>query len=311
MTITAAQVKELRDLTGAGMMDAKKALTETDGDMEKAQELLRQKGIATAEKKSGRTAADGQIVAQVSDDGKSGAMIEVNCETDFVARGDQFQALAGNLVAQVLADLPTSLEGFLSSTAASFPSGTVKDYITESIATIKENIGFRRFVTYSLSGNGAVKSYIHTGGRIGVLLKLTAEKAEAASSEAFQTLAKDITLHIASAAPEYVSRTEIPQSVIDQETRIEMGKEDIQNKPEEIREKIVVGRVNKLMGERVLLEQPFVKDPNMTIEQLVEAKSKELGDTIGVEAFTRYMLGEGIEKEETDFAAEVAAAAKA
>ena len=307
MTITAAQVKELRELTGAGMMDAKKALTDAEGDMEKAKEILRQKGVATAEKKSGRAAAEGLVEARIAADKKTGILVEVNCETDFVARGDAFKAMVDTVSAIVLDKAPADLEALMAMPSPQ-GGGTVQNYVTDQVGAIKENLTIRRFVRYERQGAGAVASYIHTGGKIGVLLEVAAQNDASTSKPEFQQLVKDLTLHIASASPEFVTRNEIPQSVIDEETRIEMGKEDLANKPVEIREKIVTGRVNKLMGERVLIEQPFVKDPSKTIEQLLADQSKALGDSFSVTRFTRFVLGEGIEKKQANFAEEVAAA---
>ena len=281
MTITAQMVKELRDKTGAGMMDAKKALVEVDGDMDKAMELLRQKGIASAEKKMGRIAAEGIVGSYVQDD--CGAMVEVNCETDFVAKNEEFKALTNNLAEFVAKSNPADVDALLASTCPQCGK-LISDIIKEKIASIGEKITFRRFVRYE----GNVATYIHNG-KIGVLLNTDKNDAE---------LMNDICLHIASNAPEFISREEIPQSVIDEETRIEMGKEDIQKKPEAIRGKIVEGRVNKLMASRVLLEQPFVKNPDITIQQLIEGK-------LTIKAFTRYTLGEGLEKRQDNFAEEV------
>lgn len=301
MTITATQVKDLREKTGAGMMDAKKALEESGGDMEKAAELLRQKGIATAEKKSGRAAADGLVEALIAADKKSGVLVEVNCETDFVAKGEAFQSTAQEVAKHINDKKPADVDTLRTD---------LKDFIFDKVATIKENISIRRFVRYERTQPGAVHAYIHTGGKIGVLVEFSATKAETVNNAEFLNLIKDTALQIASFAPEFVTRNDINQDVIDEETRIEMGKEDLQKKPPEIRAKIVEGRVNKLLGERVLAEQPFVKDPSKTVGELVAEKSKELGDTLAIERFTRYVLGEGIEKKETNFAEEVAAAAR-
>ncbi len=281
MAITAQMVKELREKTGAGMMDCKKALTETDGDMEKAMEALRQKGIASAEKKMGRIAAEG-LIASFVDDNK-GAMVEVNCETDFVAKNEEFKELTQCLAKAVAEKNPADTDAFLASTCEKCGKA-VSEVIKEKIASIGEKITFRRFVRYE--GNTA--SYVHNG-KIGVLLQTDKKDAE---------LMNDICLHIASNAPEFISRNEIPQSVIDHETEIEMGKEDLQKKPEAIRAKIVEGRVNKLMAGKCLLEQPFVKNPDITIGQLIEGK-------LSITAFTRYMLGEGLEKRQDNFAEEV------
>ena len=281
MNITAQMVKELRDKTGAGMMDAKKALVEVDGDMDKAMEILRQKGIASADKKMGRIAAEGLVGSYVSDN--VGAIVEVNCETDFVAKNEEFKELT-NCLAQAVAETnPADVDAFVASTCPKCGK-TIEDVIKEKIASIGEKITFRRFVRYE----GAVATYIHNG-KIGVLLNTDKKDDE---------LMNDICLHIASNAPEFVSREEIPQAVIDEETRIEMGKEDLQSKPEAIRAKIVEGRVNKLMASRVLLEQPFVKNPDVTIQQLIEGK-------LTIKAFTRLVLGEGLEKRQENFADEV------
>ena len=274
MNITATMVKELRDKTGAGMMDAKKALVEVDGDMEKAMEVLRQKGMASADKKMGRIAAEGRVGSFVSD--SCGAMIEVNCETDFVAKNAEFIELTNGLAQLVAEANPVDVDALLA-TVCPKSGKPVADLI-------KEKIAFRRFVRYE----GNVATYIHNG-KIGVLLETDAKD---------EVLAKDICLHIASSAPEFVSRKDIPASVIEEETRIEMGKEDLAKKPEQIRAKIVEGRVNKLMAQRCLVEQPFVKNPEQTIEQLISGK-------FNIVKFDRYVLGEGLEKRNDNFADEV------
>ena len=286
MNITAQMVKELRDKTGAGMMDAKKALVEVDGDMEKATEFLRQKGMASAEKKMGRIAAEGRVDSFVEANG--GAMVEVNCETDFVAKNDEFKTLVANMAKHVEELKPADVDALLATTCPSCDK-LIGEALKEKIASIGEKITVRRFVRYE----GPVATYIHNG-KIGVLLSTDKED---------QDLMNDICLHIASSAPKFVSREEIPQSEIDEETRIEMGKEDLLKKPENIRAKIVEGRVNKLMAERCLLEQPFVKDPSQTIAQLIEGK-------LTINAFTRYELGEGLEKRQDNFAEEVMAQVK-
>ncbi len=281
MNITAQMVKELRDKTGAGMMDVKKALVETDGDMDKAMEILRQKGMASADKKMGRIAAEGLIASSIQDN--CGAMIEVNCETDFVAKNEEFKKLSANLAEFVAKSNPADVDAFLASTCPECGK-VISDIIKEKIASIGEKITFRRFVRYE--GNTA--SYVHNG-KIGVLIETDKKDEE---------LMNDICLHIASSAPEFISRAEIPQSVIDHETEVEMGKEDLLKKPEAIRAKIVEGRVNKLMASRVLLEQPFIKNPDVTVGQLIEGK-------LTVKAFSRFVLGEGLEKRQENFADEV------
>ncbi|MBP3821374.1 elongation factor Ts [bacterium] len=281
MTITAQMVKELRDKTGAGMMDAKKALVEAEGDMEKAQEVLRQKGIASADKKMGRIAAEGRVDSFIDENG--GAMIEVNCETDFVAKNEEFKALTAGLAKNVELQKPADVDALLGMTCKDCGK-VIADALKEKIASIGEKITVRRFVRYE----GAVATYIHNG-KIGVLLNTDTKNDE---------LANDLCLHIASCAPQFVTRDEIPQSVIEEETRIEMGKEDLLKKPEQIRGKIVEGRINKLMAERCLLDQAFVKDPSVTVGELIQGK-------LTVKAFTRYELGEGLEKRQDNFAEEV------
>ena len=282
MTITAQMVKELREKTGAGILDAKKALVENDGDMEKAMEFLRQKGIASADKKMGRIAAEGVVCTLIEDN--QGAIVEVNCETDFVAKNEEFKEFVNCLTKTILKTKPAYVETLLASKACCDNSKTVEDKIKEKIATIGEKITLRRFETYE----GNIATYVHNG-KIGVMLK-TSQKDDA--------LAKDICLHIASCAPQFITRDEIPQDVIDEETRIEMGKEDLAKKPENIRSKIVEGRVNKLMAQKCLVDQPFVKDPNQTISQLIEGK-------FDIIKFTRFELGEGLEKKQENFAQEV------
>ena len=281
MNITATMVKELREKTGAGMMDAKKALVEVDGDMEKAMELLRQKGMASADKKMGRIAAEGRVGSFVSS--TVGAMVEVNCETDFVAKNEEFIELTNNLAELVATANPADVDALLA-TVCPKCGKTVEEALKEKIASIGEKITVRRFVRYE--GNTA--TYIH-GGKIGVLLS---------TDSVDEVVAKDVCLHIASSAPEFVSRADIPASVIEEETRIEMGKEDIANKPEQIRAKIVEGRVNKLMAQKCLVEQPFVKNPDQTIEQYISGK-------FSIIKFDRFVLGEGLEKRQENFADEV------
>lgn len=287
MEIKASMVKELRDKTGAGMMDAKKALVEANGDMEKASEILRQKGIASADKKMGRIAAEGVVSTFIQD--KVGAMVEINCETDFVAKNEGFKEVANNIAKVIVEKNPIDVDA-LNKTAMA--DGTlVEDYIKAQIAKIGEKITIRRFVRYD--DNACVSTYVHNN-KIGVLLEVKSDNC----TDETKTIAKDICLHIASSAPEFVSRNEIPESVIAEEKRIEMGKEDLAKKPENIREKIVEGRINKLMASRCLLEQPFVKNPDETVQQLIEGK-------LSIVKFDRYVLGEGLEKRQDNFAEEV------
>lgn len=281
MNISAALVKELRDKTGAGFLDSKKALEQNDGDIEKAIEFLRQKGIASADKKMNRIAAEG-LVATYIENGV-GAIVEVNCETDFVAKNSDFKEFVENLAKHIVAVKPHTIDE-LNASVCQKCGRKVEDLVKEKIATIGEKISIRRFEILE----GDLASYVHNG-KIGVLLQAQGND---------ETMLKDICLHIASSAPEFVSRNEIPASVIEEEKRIEMGKEDLAKKPENIREKIVEGRVNKLMAQRCLLEQPFVKNPDQTIEALCAGK-------VELKKFIRWTLGEGLEKRQDNFAEEV------
>lgn len=279
MEITAQMVKELRDQTGAGMMDCKKALVESEGDMEKAQEVLRQKGISSAEKKMGRIAAEGLVASAI--EGNKGALVEVNCETDFVAKNEEFKALTSDIAKLAATSSATTVEELLE---AELNGEKLEEVIKSKIASIGEKITVRRFEKYE----GNLSTYIHNG-KIGVML---------VSDKADEVVGKDICLHIASSAPEFLQSSDIPQDVIAEEKRIEMGKEDLASKPENIREKIVEGRLHKLLAQRCLLEQPFVKDPSQTVKAYVEGKMSLI-------KFDRYVLGEGLEKRSENFADEV------
>ena len=279
MTITAQMVKELRDNTGAGMMDCKKALTESDGDMAKAAEFLRQKGISSAEKKMGRIAAEGLVASAI--EGDNGALVEVNCETDFVAKNEDFKALTADIAKLAATSSASNVEELL---ATDLNGSSLEEVIKEKISTIGEKITLRRFLKYE----GNLATYIHNG-KIGVMLVTDKKDDE---------IAKDICLHIASSAPEFLSSEDVPQSVRDEEKRIEMGKEDLQSKPENIREKIVEGRLHKILAQKCLLEQGFVKDPGVTVKEFIEGK-------FSIIKFDRYVLGEGLEKKEENFADEV------
>lgn len=283
MAITAAMVKELRDMTGAGMMDAKKALVETDGNIDKAVDLLREKGLAAAAKKAGRIAAEGVVQSYIHAGGRIGVLVEVNCETDFVAKNAEFKELCQNLAELVAEEKPADVDALLATTCKKCGK-KIEDVIKEKIASIGEKITIRRFVI--MEGHNA--TYIHNG-KIGVLLNTDKKDAE---------LMKDICLHIASCAPEFLSSEDIPAEVREEEKRIEMGKEDLAKKPENIREKIVEGRLHKILAQKCLLEQAFVKDPSQTVAQLIEGK-------LTINKFVRYTLGEGLEKRNENFADEV------
>ncbi|MEC4813950.1 MAG: translation elongation factor Ts [Scytonema sp. PMC 1069.18] len=306
--ISAKIVQELRQKTGAGMMDCKKALKETDGEIEKAIEWLRQKGIAKAEKGAGRIAAEGLVDNYIQPDGRVGVVIEVNCQTDFVARNEAFKALVQNLAKQ--AATADSVESLLSQPYIEDQSIKVEDVITQSIAQLGENMQVRRFAKFVLPEGtyGVVDSYIHTGGRVGVLVVLHCQKESVAENEQLQTLARNIAMQIA-ACPnvEYVNVDEIPDAIAQKEKEIEMGRDDLSNKPQNIKEKIVQGRIEKRLKEMTLLDQPYIRDQSITVEELLKQNAGQLGDTIQVTRFIRYILGEGIEKQESNFADEVAA----
>ncbi len=286
--VTAELVKQLREKTGAGMMDCKKVLTETDGDMEKAAELLRERGIAKAAKKSDRIAAEGLVAAYVTADKKVGAIVEVNAETDFVAKNAEFKSFVDDIACQVAEKNPANVEELLEQKYIKDESKTVKEVLTNKIATIGENMTIRRFVRFESAG--LVESYIHGEGKIAVLVNLAKGETE---------LAKDICMQIAAARPEYLSRNDVPESAVQKEMEILKAQAMNEGKPAEIAEKMVQGRIGKFYGEICLLEQEFVKDPSMKVEQLVKSKGAE------VTAFARFEKGEGIEKKEENFAEEV------
>lgn len=306
--ISAKLVQELRQKTGAGMMDCKKALKENEGDIEKSIEWLRQKGIASASKKSDRIAAEGLVETHIQPSGRVGVLIEVNCQTDFVARNEAFKALVKNLAEQ--AATADSVESLLTQPYLENQSITVDQFIKQTIAQLGENIQVRRFINFAIPEDkqGVVDSYIHTGGRVGVLVELNAETDAAAKNEEFQTLAKNAAMQVA-ACPnvEYVSIDEIPTEIAEKEKAIEMGRDDLANKPDNIKEKIVQGRIEKRLKEMTLLDQPFIRDQGISVEDLVKQVKGKVGEPIKVSRFVRYILGEGIEKQESNFAEEVAA----
>ena len=277
--ISASLVKELREETGVGMMECKRALVEAGGDKEKAVRILRERGLAVAGKKASRTAKDGQVAADITDGGRTGVMVEVNCETDFVARNAIFQDFMKKVVEKA-----RTVEGDLAT--------AMKDEVTAKIQEIGENIIVRRHVRYQVQGNGIVASYIHLGGKVGVLLEVGCEKAETAQKDLFKEVVKDVTLHIAACNPQYLNRTEVPEKVLASEK--EIYAKQVQGKPANIIEKIVAGKLDKFFQQICLLEQGFVKDPDQTVTELLNTKGKELGDTLAIRRFTRYQVGEEI-----------------
>ncbi|AKM18552.1 Elongation factor Ts [[Flavobacterium] thermophilum] len=287
MAITAQMVKELREKTGAGMMDCKKALTETNGDMEKAIDWLREKGIAKAAKKADRIAAEG--MTYVAAEGNTAVILEVNSETDFVAKNESFQTLVKELAAHLLKQKPASLDEALGQTMDN--GATVQDYINEAIAKIGEKITLRRFAVVNKADGETFGAYLHMGGRISVLTLLAGNASE--------EVAKDVAMHIAALHPKYVSREDVPQEEIAHEREVLKQQALNEGKPEKIVEKMVEGRLNKFYEDVCLLEQAFVKNPDVTVRQYVESN----GAT--VKQFIRYEVGEGLEKRQDNFAEEV------
>ncbi|TVQ57589.1 MAG: elongation factor Ts [Rhodobacteraceae bacterium] len=297
MAITAAMVKDLREKTGAGMMDAKKALTENDGDMEAAVDWLRAKGLAKAAKKSGRTAAEG--LAAVAVRGGVGVAVEVNSETDFVARNAEFQAMVSE-IAQVALDVTGDVEALK---AAPMHGKTVGDVVTEKVATIGENMAVRRFARLEAD---VVASYVHNAvapglGKIGVLVALKSTATEAA-----EAIGRQVAMHVAATAPASLSEADLDPALVEREKAVLTEQARESGKPDAVIEKMIVGRMNKYFQEVCLLKQAFVINPDHTVEQAVEAAAKEAGAPIVVTGFVRLAVGEGVEKEEEDFAAEVA-----
>ena len=301
--VTAAMVKELREQTGAGMMDVKSALTEADGNMEEATKILRKKGLAAAGKKAGRVTAEGAVTSYVSDD--IGVLVEVNCETDFVGRNENFRRFADD-VAKVIAQ--SKADSVKALNAEPWPGDaegqTVGQRVLAMIGAIKENIAIRRFVRYEAVPNAVLSSYIHAGGKIGVLVELVATSGE--KSARMNEIAKDVAMHIAAAEPRFIRRDEVTQKDLDTEREIARDAAAKSGKPENIVEKMVTGKMEKFYGEACLLEQPYIRNDKQTVSEYLAASAKESGCAYTVTRFTRYKLGEGIEKKSDDFAAEVA-----
>jgi elongation factor Ts len=287
--ITASLVNELRKKTNVGMMECKKALTETNGDIDAAVTYLRERGMMKAAAKADREATEGIIAARLSNDGKSGILIEVNCETDFVSRNDNYIAFVGEIADTLAASSAKTLEEAL---AVKIGDISVEDFIKAKTLELGENMRLRKFERFDLQDGGAIAQYIHMGGKVGVLLEVSATNGDTASKDAFRDLVKDITLHIAAAAPKGLSRDEITADIIEAEKNIYRVQLAAEGKPEAMIEKIVEGKIGKFFSEAVLLEQAFVKDPETTIKKLVETKGKEVGDTLVVKRFVRFGLGE-------------------
>lgn len=299
---TAKDVKDLREKTCCGMMDCKKALTEADGNMEKAIELLREKGLAAAAKKSGRIAAEGLVDAYVSADGKVGAVIEVNSETDFVAKNADFKAFVKTL-AQIVAEQNPADVAQLMELEYTGSGMKVEEMLREKILVIGENMNIRRFARYE----GSVVSYIHGEGRIGVLVDF---ETDVAGKDGFDTFAKDIAMQIAAAAPQYLTEEDVPAEVVEKEKEILTVQAMNEGKPEAIAQKMVAGRIKKFYKEVCLVDQQYVKDPDKDVKAYVEETAKALGGSIKIAKFARFEKGEGLEKREDNFADEVASMMK-
>ncbi len=302
MTISATLVKELREKTNAGMMDCKRALAESNGDFQAAVEWLRVKGLSSAAKKSDRVAAEGAVASFLNE--KVGVLVEINSETDFVARNDNFKALVKDMTEHVAGSPAT--ENLAEQAYLKNPSIKVSDYLKENIAKIGENIVLRRAARYEVAANSTVQTYIHGEGKIGVLIEITG----AASSSDTKALATDLCLHIAAMNPMAISSEQIPTDVVSKEREILKAKNLEAGKKADMVDKIVDGQIRKFLAENCLLDQAFVKNPDLKVSDYVSQTGKKVGSTLTVKRFVRFELGEGIEKKQTDFAAEVAAQTK-
>lgn len=299
MAFTANDVKDLREKTGCGMMDCKKALIESDGDMGKAMEYLREKGLAVAAKKAGRIAAEGMVYASVFENGV-GVSVEVNSETDFVAKNEGFQKFVADLAKVIALNNPSDVEAL---SACAYPDSalTVDAMLKEKILTIGENLKIRRFDRFD---NGVSVAYIHGGGRIGVLVEFDTD-ASMAKNDEFLAFGKDIAMQIAALNPQYLNRESVPEDVVKSEMDILMVQALNEGKPAQVAQKIVEGRINKFYQQSCLVEQEYVKDSDMKVKKYVEETGKKLGVSIKINRYSRFEKGEGIEKKVDDLAAEV------
>ncbi|MEG2124286.1 MAG: translation elongation factor Ts [Hydrogenoanaerobacterium sp.] len=304
MAFTAKDVQALRERTGCGMMDCKKTLTEADGDMEKAIELLREKGLAAAAKKAGRIAAEGMVTAYVDEAKKIGVVIEVNAETDFVAKNDKFKAFVDNCAKTVAEQNPADVEALLACKASGLDE-TIEEELREKILTIGENMKVRRFERYE----GDIVTYVHGEGRIGVMVLFDADAAVSAKAE-FKNMAKDVAMQIAAIAPAYLSEEAVPAEVIEKEKEIMLvqmqNDEKTKNKPAQVQEKMISGKIKKFFKENCLIDQAFIKNGDISVGQFVTDTAKELGGAVSIKSFVRFEKGEGLEKREDNFADEVA-----
>ena len=301
MAVTAQMVKELREMTGAGMMDCKKALVETDGDIEKAVEVLREKGLSKAAKKAGRIAAMGLVKTAFADGGTAAAIVEVNSETDFVAKNDEFIGFVEKLAQMALESDAADMESFMALPYDS-EDATVQDALTSKIAKIGENMSIRRFERFAQPGT-VYTGYIHNNGQIGVIVGMKT----AASSDEIATCAKDVAMQVASMSPKFLNESEVDPDWLENEKKIAREQLLNEGKKEELLDRIIPGKVKAILKEVCLVDQKFVKDSDITVEQYVKNCAAELGKDAELASMVRYEVGEGIEKKEEDFAAEVAA----
>jgi elongation factor Ts len=288
VSITTADIKQLRELTGAGILDCKKALQEANGDVDLAVDALRKKGLAAASKKASREANDGVVKAAVSDAGEAGAMIELNCETDFVARTGDFQTFADSLLCQVLTNSIKSVDDLLEAPFIENPAITVSAQLQETIAKLGENMKIRQIALFELGDDGMIDSYIHIGGRVGVLIQVSGGSADDAR---FAELVHDLALQVAAAAPRYITEDEIPSEQVEAEKNIYRAQIAEDKKPDNIKERIIEGKLRKWFSEITLMNQEFVKDSSLTVSKLLKQKSKELGSDLEIERFARFELG--------------------
>ena len=306
--ISAQLVKKLREQTGVGMMECKKALQEANGDMAEAEVILRKRGIAAATKKETRSTKQGLIASHISDDGKLGVLVEINCESDFVARNEDFQMLVADVAAHIAATKPkyVRLEEVTEAERAEFKvhealyeqkftkdsSATIGEMVKTKIAKLGENITVSRFQIFELSGTGVVGSYIHTGGQIGVLLEFAAAKASAVSSEDLKGLVRDVAMQIAAASPQFVNKEAVPGNLLQRERDIQRDRALNEGKPEKMVDKIAEGRMSKFYEEVCLLEQPFIRENTITVADLIRTVGSKLGDTLTVSRFVRFKVGD-------------------
>lgn len=310
MAITASMVKELREMTGVGMLDCKKALAETDGDMEKAVEYLREKGLAASEKKAGRIASEGVCLSYLSEDKSVGVVVEVNSETDFVAKNPVFREYVLQVAEHIASSQAADVDALLNEAWKFDTSMTVAEALSSKVAVIGENLKIRRFEKYTKDGAGTIVSYIHGGGRIGVMIEIACDNV----TEAVEEMGKNIAMQIAALNPQFISVDDVPAEFIAKEKEIltqqAMNDEKNAKKPANIIEKMIEGRLNKEMKEICLIEQPYVKDGDLSVKKYIETVAKEVGAPITIKRMVRFETGEGLEKKEENFAEEVAKAAR-